>query len=267
MSQTFNLQLATDTLSIEAQRLGVRPEQLERINVTVHASIILLLEPQLHLTYQIQISDAYLAAQLNWPEWTQDNVSFTDYLWQQTCLECFIAAGSSLDYIEINASPSGHYALYQFQNYREPSCLPPMPLLQKDGKTTARINWFDHSAKRRLTLRKVTPILNFSPSTVDTLTVASALPISTFMPCYRYERSFGVPLDQLPLSLFDSALFDNLSNKDSGNNTHTDIIYINQIHPCVILWFGESALYFAPAHASPPDFHQRSYWSNFDPKY
>ena len=147
MSQTFNLQLATDTLLVEAQHLDVLAEELKRITITVHASIIHLLEPQLQLIYQIHIPDAYLAAQLNWPEWKQDNVSFTDYLWQQSCLECFIAAGSSLDYIEINASSSGHYALYQFKNYREPSCLPPIPLLQRDSKKIAHINWLTHSAK------------------------------------------------------------------------------------------------------------------------
>jgi hypothetical protein len=243
MSQIFNLRLATETSAIDAQQLGVTIKQLQGIRVNVIATITQQPEPQLWLTYQIKLPHPSLATQLNWPIWKQAQVGFSDYLWEQTCLECFIATkaidadkavnnnpinNSSINdskakgYIEVNASPSGRYALYQFDSYRTPSTLPPTPLLKTDGRTRAHIDWAD----------------------------------STFMPHSHYdhdprfyERSFGVPLNQL-----------------SGQTSAITPITIEQLHPCVILWFGEIALYFAPNHASPPDFHQRQHWLSFDNK-
>lgn len=234
MSQIFNLRLATETCAIDAQQLGVTPEQLQHIRVDVSATFVQQPEPQLWLTYQIKLPHTSLAAQLNWPAWEQAQVGFSDYLWEQTCLECFIEntpidTVSALDnnestgYIEINASPSGCYALYQFNSYRNPSTLPPTPLLTINGTTRAHIDWTDST---------------FPPNSHY-----------EHDPCF-YERSYGVPLAQL-------------SNQPSTINSTP----IERLHPCVILWFGEEiALYFAPNHASPPDFHQRKYWSPFDYK-
>ncbi len=245
MSQIFNLRLAMDTSDIDAKQLGTTVEQLQRIRINVSATVVQQPESHLLLTYQIQLPHTSLASRLNWPIWQQSQIGFSDYLWEQTCLECFIATkvidnkeaiennsidNSAIDtvkalnnneatgYIEINASPSGRYALYQFNRYRNPSTLPPMPLLKMGGRTRAHINWADSSAKQQI----------FSGQTF-------------------YELSFGVPLAQL-------------SNQPSCSS----IIAIERLHPCVILWFGVIALYFAPNHASPPDFHKQRYWSNFD---
>lgn len=262
MSQIFNLRLATETIVIDAQQLGVTIEQLQRIRVEVSATIIQQPEPHLWLTYKIALPHSSLAAQLNWPVWQQAQVGFNDYLWEQTCLECFISGNDmninttniedTNSYIEINASPSGRYALYQFNSYRNPSTLPPTPLLKVDGKTRAHIEWADSSSKQtRLHIAKLSPL-----TTLPLTNIITALSTSTFTPCryYEYEhsfyeRSFSVPLTQLsnPLSSIHAAT-------------------IERLHPCIILWFGEIALYFAPIHASPPDFHQRCYWSAFDHK-
>ncbi|WP_367105629.1 hypothetical protein [uncultured Psychrobacter sp.] len=254
MGQYFNLQLATNTLTLDAQQLDVDPQQLEQICIKVHAKLIQHPKPQLWLTFYIQLPNATLAAQLNWPAWQQQQVVFTDYLWEQTCLECFISGPtvknnhtSQTAYIEINASPSGSYALYQFNDYRKPSCLPPMPLIQANTKEQAYINWADDL---------ITPLI-LSTAQLRSYPTLSAdsiarLALMTFVPCYLYKRSFGIPLDQLPPNLF-------IKNNRPFNST--DII---MLHPCAVLRFNDTLLYFAPNHAIPPDFHQRQYWTHFD---
>jgi hypothetical protein len=41
-----------------------------------------------------------------------------DALWQHTCFEAFVMAGDGPGYREFNFSPSGEWAAYSFQNYR-----------------------------------------------------------------------------------------------------------------------------------------------------
>lgn len=240
MSQTFNLCIATDTIVNDSKQLGVTVDDLKRICIHVHAEIVRQPALQLQLTYQVTLPIPFLAAQFNWPIWQAAQVGFFDYLWEETCLECFITgslvsdddtatADSTASYIEINANPDGRYALYQFESYRNPATLPPIPLYQADGHTRIRIYWTDNLAQQR--------------AEVGT---ALSSKLSTASEIYTYERRFGVPLIQLP------------NQQYAIKNT-----VIERIHPCVILWFGETALYFAPRHASPPDFHNRCYWSKF----
>lgn len=42
-----------------------------------------------------------------------------DELWQQTCFELFIGAQNDAEYYELNFSPSGEWAAYEFRNYRD----------------------------------------------------------------------------------------------------------------------------------------------------
>lgn len=42
-----------------------------------------------------------------------------DELWKKTCFECFIQPEGQESYTEINVSPSGDWACYQFDRYRE----------------------------------------------------------------------------------------------------------------------------------------------------
>ncbi len=223
MSQIFHLQLATDTLWRDAQQLGVSPEQLQAIDIQVQATIITPFESYLALTYTIKLPDtAYetLAAQLNWSDWQPQKVSFSDYLWEQTCLECFISTDTAHNYIEINASPDGRYAIYQFNDYREPASLPPPPVYLTDSQR-ASINWATDTKKQLNADRE------------------------SHQQQHGYQRRFGMALHSLPLAL--------------SADKHW------QLHPCVILYFADVALYFAAAHASPPDFHQRRYWTTINP--
>lgn len=240
MNQSFNLCVATETIISDAQQLGVTVNELQRICINVSAQVIQ--QPSLHLrlTYQLTLPNQLLAKQLNWSVWQQAQVKFDDYLWEETCLECFIAgrlindenltnAQKATPYIEINANPDGRYALYQFESYRNPATLPPTPLHAADGQARASINWINNV---KPTLRYVENPLFNDPSVANKP--------------HHYERSFGVSMTQLPNQQYVIA------------NT-----VIEQIHPCVILWFGETALYFASSHPSPPDFHNRNHWSRF----
>ncbi len=226
-----------------ARRLDISVEQLQLIQVIVDISLI---KPsRLALTYQIRLPKRHLASLFDWPQWQQDQVKFIDYLWEQTCLECFIAIANpssdvnqTTDYIEINVSPSGRYALYQFVNYRQPDCMPPTPLCKAYSNERASIEWADNLPMR---VFNITPLDLAQYSKVE----ANSLSMLIFTAIYDYKRSFTIDLDQLPSSF--------LANS------------IQQLHPCAILYFDNVPLYFAAKHASPPDFHQQRYWTNFRP--
>ena len=304
MSQTFHLCLATDTLAADAQTLGVTIEDLQSIEVKVIVTLAQTNqiaqtaqitrsaqqpEWQLQLDYRITLPLKSLAAQLDWPTWQPTRVGFADYLWEQTCLECFLAGGLITDrlinssvsindvneigidgadanktnaYIEINASPDGRYALYEFESYRNPATLPPTPLLQADGQTRAFINWTashcpasNGTASNGIANNDTANAEQNSLSAQIEPAIDSLTPNTSTANSYLYQRSFTVPLSQL-----------------SNAKAFIDDTGIEYIHPCVILSFattvstrlGTTALYFAPTHASPPDFHNLQYWSIFD---
>ena len=266
MSQIFDLCLATETLTQDAQQLGVTVEDLKRIQVRVSATLMQQPEACLQLHYYVTLPFKSLAAQLNWPTWQFSQVGFTDYLWEQTCLECFLAGrlvnkdrlinnnnttntDEITPYIELNASPDGRYALYQFKSYRNPATLPPNPLLQADRQTRASINW-TNTSKRPIPLLETeidAKAYSHASTAAKSLLSEALAPKNISSKLYHYERSFRVPLHQL-------------FNKTACINDPV----IEYIHPCVILYFGDTALYFAPKHASPPDFHNRQYWTPFD---
>ncbi len=219
MTQTFALNLATDTLDTDANKIGVTVNALKQIEVCASIAITQNPEPSLLLKFDIKLNSDTLADQLDWPVWQQRDVSFEHYLWERTCLECFIQntaldQNNSTSYIEINVSPSGHYAFYQFEGYRNPSTLPPIPLIKKGGEKYATIMWCDTS------------------DTSDT---------------QRYQRRFAIPLTQMPQHVFDN-----------------QSVIFKRLNLCVILYFGDTALYFAKAHPTPPDFHNQQYWLDFD---
>lgn len=304
MSQTFHLCLATDTLAADAQTLGVTIEELQSIEVEVIVTLAQTnqiaqtanitrstQQPEwyLQLDYHITLPLKSLAAQLDWPTWQPTQVGFADYLWEQTCLECFLAGGLITDrlinnsvsindvnkigidgvdanktsaYIEVNASPDGRYALYEFESYRNPATLPPTPLLQTDGQTRAFINWTanhcpvsNSAGSNGIANNDTANAAQNSLSAQIEPAIDSLTPNTSTANSYLYQRSFAVPLSQL-----------------SNAKAFIDDTGIEYIHPCVILSFattfgtrfGATALYFAPTHASPPDFHNLQYWSVFD---
>ncbi|MBB3107060.1 hypothetical protein FHS24_001577 [Psychrobacter luti] len=299
MSQIFHLCLATDTLAADAQTLGVTIEDLQSIQVEVIVTLAQTnqiaqtaqitqsaQQPEWHLQldYRVTMPLKSLAAQLDWSKWQPTQVGFKDYLWEQTCLECFLAgrlitdrlindsasindvnelgidgvdANKTSAYIEINANPDGRYALYHFRSYRNPVTLPPMPLLQPDGQTQAFINWTasHYPGSNGIANNGTANTEQNSLSAQIEPAIDSLTPKTSTANPYVYQRSFTVPLSQLSNAKIDM-----------------DDTAIDYIHPCVILSFGTTfgtrldtmALYFAPKHASPPDFHNLQYWSVFD---
>ena len=238
MSHSFRLHTPDHTLIADAARLGITPSLLRCIDITVTATIITRPQPILQLTYDIRLPNIQLAARLCWPQWQAGQVAFTDYLWQKTCLECFIAPHHGTEYVELNASPCGQYALYQFTDYRTPSLMPPTPLLTTDQSKPAHLCWGKDQTVEPLTYQGLLNLHNTQHLNKERLAE------QVFSPCSHYHRQLSVALEQLPSAVFGSA----------------PQTAIGWIHPCVILWFGDVDLYFAPAHAAPPDFHQRRYW-------
>ena len=228
MSQVFHLRLATDNLATQAQQLDVSIAALSEIRVSVHADISQTSPFYLQLHYQINMPTPSMAHRLEWPVWQSNKVGFADYLWEETCLECFISAKTpqpstlavtKTPYIEINASPDGRYALYQFDDYRHPDTLPP-PALMTDLQTRATLDWPTSSSNS-------SSGINLARS-VD------------------FERYLHIPVTPLPHQQY--AVYGTV---------------IEYLHPCVILWLDKTALYFAPSHATPPDFHNRQHWGQF----
>lgn len=129
-----------------------------------------------------------------------------DFLWQANCLECFVEFNHEQGYHEINVAPNGDYAIYQFDDYRTPDCMPPK---HGDG--------------------------------------------SVFV---------------VPAATND----DDATNNNTANN-HNDAYWIyhwavkfphtkpiSKIHPTVILYHNDTPIFYACAHANPPDFHDKAYW-------
>ena len=188
MNQSFNLCIATETIAKDAQQLGVSIEALENISIEVSAEIIQQPALKLVLTYKVILPSQTLPNQFNWPTWQQTQVNFTDYLWEETCLECFIAGsevdGSKInneDVVAIHHPQPGRYAVYQFEGYRNPAALPPAPLYETDETTRASINW--RNCKELADISGENP-LSSTPTVVQTP--------------FRYERSFSLPITQLP---------------------------------------------------------------------
>ena len=161
-----------------------------------------------------------------------------DYLWQSTCLECFIAGESAqyknieeskdiaqnTQYIEINVSSNGDYALYHFEDYRTPDITPPqtlmlLPLLQ-------------NLQRNRLIDLQPTIDAHYLSKTRDAQIINNS-------------RVFA---RQITLQLSPLA---KLWNK------------LTYIHPAVILQepHSQQHLYFAPKHTTPPDFHLSKLWT------
>lgn len=79
------------------------------ISVTVKRNAANLLSLRYHLRGDV--------AGVSFPP-TGDGVR-TDGLWKTTCFEVFLRADEGEEYHELNFAPSGHWAAYSFERYRE----------------------------------------------------------------------------------------------------------------------------------------------------
>lgn len=131
MQQRFKLSLLQETIADDAAALNVKASLLTDIAIEVMAHIEARMRPYLWLDYQISLPKPLLAL-IDWEDWRKENAVFSDFLWEKTCLECFLQFSKQSGYVEINAAPSGEFAIYQFLDYRTPNQLPPKPLLLND---------------------------------------------------------------------------------------------------------------------------------------
>ena len=85
------------------------------------------------LRFLFVVQSKHLKIRLPEPSVSQTAGQRRDGLWQHTCCEAFIATDNQTGYLEFNFSPSGDWACYAFNDYRQPA---PLPLLA----TPPRIN-------------------------------------------------------------------------------------------------------------------------------
>lgn len=168
---------------------------------------------------------------LNWQTWQADDVKFCDFLWQDTCLECFLGRRGFVPYLEINARPRGAYALYRFESYRSPKVLPPKALyLDLKSDQIASIAWTGDQVDNK-------PLKDWTRQEAW----ANQLAKKDKTAWRVLARQFDFAWDQLPDDLAFLYSFD-------------------EINPCVILFFGDLPIYFAKNHAPVADFHDRAFW-------
>ncbi|WP_227431090.1 hypothetical protein [Psychrobacter sp. I-STPA6b] len=197
--------------------------------VTTTANTSQQQQHRLNLHYQIHLNECKTPKTLPWFIWEKisKHPQPKDYLWQSTCLECFVAGNKNNtphhhnEYLELNVASSGHYALYHFDNYRTPDSMPPNHLsclLADKYKPELQIN----ADPRPILLQGKTP--SHYPEEPHTL-----------------NRHISINIHML------SHLWDSLSS----------------IQPALILQdqHTKQHLYFAPQHATPPDFHLNSLWT------
>jgi hypothetical protein len=83
---------------------------------------------------------------------------FAKRLWQHTCFELFLRRESGDAYHEVNLSPSGEWAVYAFERYREPA---PVEVTTWTPRTTL------HTERSRLQLEVAVSLRDIDPSYAD----------------------------------------------------------------------------------------------------
>ena len=127
---TIDGEFKPDMMSLVTQELALacHPEKPSRSVRTIQARVSRARDGGIAITYSLegQISRLCLPA--------QSAPSRVDGLWQHTCFETFISVEAALKYYEFNFAPSGQWAAYAFQRYRESG-----PLLEAlDPQITVR---------------------------------------------------------------------------------------------------------------------------------
>lgn len=143
------------TSKTQTFNLSISSESLVNLPITVHQDIndieikvqITLDSDKLFFLYDLDIPHI-IKAKITWKELSIVH-NFTDYLWKDTCLECFIGQSSTKNYIEINASTEGNYAIYHFDDYRIPTIIPPKRLLLLDNNPMKLYWTASHGSYRR----------------------------------------------------------------------------------------------------------------------
>lgn len=188
--------------------------------------------PQLlQSTPQIPKIKDRLQTKVEWQDFDNNHIERKDFLWESTCLECFVGNTNCSEYVEINASPAGNFAVYHFDDYRKPDCLPPRTLQTPDNQSI-KVDWSREQAgyQRRFS--------------VDL----------TLLPPFANDKEAEQPQINLinPTAILylvvDKQDIQEYKHEDKPQDEHQD----KQRMP----------LFFAHTHATPADFHNQSCWIN-----
>lgn len=187
IKQAFKLQLSKSNLGEISNDLVATLEQIQvdaiielapRCIQPTHLPIQKTKPAIITLSYRIQLPDSMCSLiqpsklQLEqdklpifWSNRSKENIYFADKLWLNSCLECFLGSNTTEAYVEINASPDGRYAVYEFDAYRTPNNMPPRRLqithsnvdtniTNEQDESTAKIQWFDTPSDTSDTLQR-----------------------------------------------------------------------------------------------------------------
>lgn len=102
-----------------SQPFTLIPFDPEKINCKITGSINTTAPGLLVLQYQFSAD----LTEITWPA-PSEKPQRKDKLWQQTCMELFIAEKNSERYFEFNFSPNGDWQCYEFLSYRSLSNQP-----------------------------------------------------------------------------------------------------------------------------------------------
>ena len=102
-----------------SQPFTLIPFDPEKINCKISGSINTTAPGLLVLQYRFSAD----LTEITWPA-AANKPQRKDKLWQQTCMELFIAEKNSERYFEFNFLPNGDWQCYEFLSYRSPSSQP-----------------------------------------------------------------------------------------------------------------------------------------------
>ncbi len=134
MQQNFVLKIATESLlDLKSNTLI---DLIKKIKITASLKIVgHLLEVSFNILIPLKLQNDVI-----WHSLDGNCMQQKDFLWENTCLECFIGSSKHAEYVEINASPKGYFAIYHFDSYRNPKRMPPRALTINSTKN-ANIEW------------------------------------------------------------------------------------------------------------------------------
>lgn len=120
MVEILHVEFKPSMMSLVAQErvLACHPETSSQRVSTIHARLSRLHDGGIAITYSLegQISRLCIPA--------RSAPSRVHGLWQHTCFEAFISVEAAPKYYEFNFAPSGQWAAYVFQRYRQGGPLP-----------------------------------------------------------------------------------------------------------------------------------------------
>lgn len=120
LDETIDFEFKPSMMSLVTQELALacHPEKPSRSVRTIQARVSRARDGGIAITYSLegQITRVSLPA--------KSAASRVDGLWQHTCFEAFVAVKGAPAYREFNFAPSGQWAAYAFQGYRDGGSLP-----------------------------------------------------------------------------------------------------------------------------------------------